>query len=63
MPNASFGIENEMEGHFKKKMNKEEWGTDAGVVKAQLLLMNIHIHIWTLVGEKDNGDSKVCWPL
>lgn len=20
-------------------------------------LMNMHIHIWTLVGEKDNGDS------
>ena len=29
MPNASFGIENEMEGHYKK-MNKEGWGGGCG---------------------------------
>lgn len=26
-------------------------------------LMNMHIHIWTLVDGKDNGDGEVCWPL
>lgn len=62
MPNASFGIENEMEGHYKK-MNKEGWGGFAGAMKTELMLMNMHIHIWTVVGVKDNGDSKVFWPL
>lgn len=63
MPNASFGIENEMEGHYKK-MNKEGWGGGwRGPWKTELLLMNMHIHIWTLVGVKDNGDWEVCWPL
>lgn len=30
-------------------------------VKTELFLMNMHIHIWTLVGGKDKGDSEVCW--
>lgn len=32
-------------------------------MKTEPLLMNMHIHIWTLVTIKDNGDSEVYWPL
>lgn len=34
-------------------MNKEGWRG----MKNKNLCMNMHIHIWTLVSEKDNGDS------
>lgn len=37
-------------------MNKEGWG-DGGCVETEGFLMNMHIHIWTLVNDKDNRAS------
>lgn len=39
-------------------MNKEGWEDGGGgCVETEGFLMNMHIHIWTLVNDKDNKAS------